>query len=401
MNSIDPSLAKYLSTSKQDILDTYHGKKSKGSEKRKKDPQNNGLLINDSNDVGWGNNALDDDDDGAPGGLHAFICFFGSVCANETRLLVVEHRITSVFKPIASTSKTPKPEQVEDPTPLDEAPLVVGSVIQEAPPSGRISALAPKRLQGGLQTAAQLREENKIRKAAVEAEKLAARATAAAQKSASGEGGEAEGQEDTVYRDKSGKRIDTKAEKAEIARQKRDELQKEMQKMEWGKGLVQREDREKRQREIENMANKPMARYADDEEMNDELKEKGRWNDPAARFLEDSGKKSKKGKVPHKPKYTGPMPPPNRFAIPPGYRQAYFISKQFPLSYSHVMRIDCRYDGVDRSNGFERQLMQVSCISFIESRNKWKGCTDALRLKAGNKRKIQDAAARVFSTEDM
>ena len=236
---------------------------------------------------------------------------------NGSCLQVVEHRITSIFKPIVSASKSQKPEQIEDLTPLDEAPLIVGSVIEEAPLPGQPSAFATKRLQGGLQTAAQLREENKRRKAAVEAEKSASRATAAAQKSASGN----DGQEDTVYRDKSGRRIDTKAEKAELARQKREELQKEMQKMEWGKGLIQREEREQRQRDIDNMANKPMARYADDEEMNAEMKDRGRWNDPAANFLEStSGSNKQKKKAPQKPKYAGPMPPPNRFGIPPGYR---------------------------------------------------------------------------------
>ena len=34
--------------------------------------------------------------------------------------------------------------------------------------------------------------------------------------------------------------------------------------MEWGKGLVQREDRQRKQKEIDDMKNKPMARYHDD-----------------------------------------------------------------------------------------------------------------------------------------
>ena len=69
MNSIDPSLAKYLSTSQQDILDTYHGKRGKG--KRRKDPAGSngkGLVIDDSNDVGWGEAGLNEDDEGGPGG---------------------------------------------------------------------------------------------------------------------------------------------------------------------------------------------------------------------------------------------------------------------------------------------------------------------------------------------
>ena len=185
---------------------------------------------------------------------------------------------------------------------------MIGSVIEEAPPASS----APKRLQGGLQTAAQLREEGARRRAAAEAEKEAARQKAAAAGTDQGE--------ETVYRDRSGKRIDTKAEKADLQRKKREELEKEMQKMEWGKGLVQREDRERRQRELQDMASRDVARYADDEDMNNEMKDVQRWNDPAARFLTGDSSSKKKSKGPSRPKYNGPMPAPNRFGILPGYR---------------------------------------------------------------------------------
>ena len=73
------------------------------------------------------------------------------------------------------------------------------------------------------------------------------------------------------------------------------------------------------------------ARRADDEDANRQLKAVEHWNDPALAFM---AKKRSKG--PQKPKYKGPPPPPNRFGIPPGYR----------------------WDGVDRSNGFEKMLFQ-------------------------------------------
>lgn len=294
MNTLDPSLAKYLSTSKQDIYDTYHGKKRKKA-KHGRDPTSavssgTSSLIVDDNDFGWGTSAAQDDDEMTP---------------------VVEHRTSAAFKPVASTSSAPANTATPADIPADEAPQVVGGIVQEAPTASTSSAYAPKKLQGGLQTAAELREESKRRKAAAKAEReQAERAKAAA---------DYQEEEETVYRDKSGKRIDTKAEKAERARQKRVEMEKEMQKMEWGKGLVQREDREKRQRELEEMANRPVARYADDYEMNQEMKEVQRWNDPAARFLENTTTK-KKSKGPQRPKYSGPMPAPNRFGIPPGYR---------------------------------------------------------------------------------
>lgn len=100
-----------------------------------------------------------------------------------------------------------------------------------------------------------------------------------------------------------------------------------------------------------------LNRYADDEDMNDELKERERWNDPAANFLtvsfplsllrrfiadfvpREQKKKEKKSKGPRFPKYAGPSPAPNRFGIPPGYR----------------------WDGVDRvSRLFKLLLLSVS-----------------------------------------
>ncbi|KIL67630.1 hypothetical protein M378DRAFT_159453 [Amanita muscaria Koide BX008] len=137
--------------------------------------------------------------------------------------------------------------------------------------------------------------------------------------------------QETVYRDASGRKINTKAERAEAARKKREREEKEAQKMEWGKGLVQKEDEEKRKRDLEKQKTTAFARYADDKELNEDMKSKELWNDPAAAFL-----MKKKSKGPKRPEYKGPPPPPNRFGIKPGYR----------------------WDGVDRSNGFEKKFFQ-------------------------------------------
>ncbi|EJD00676.1 uncharacterized protein FOMMEDRAFT_136106 [Fomitiporia mediterranea MF3/22] len=137
--------------------------------------------------------------------------------------------------------------------------------------------------------------------------------------------------QETVYRDATGRKIDTKAERAEAARKKREREEKEAQKMEWGKGVVQREDAAKRAEQLEKEKKRDLAVYADDRELNEEQKSTMRWNDPAAQFLT-----KKRSKGPRKPEYTGPPPPPNRFGIKPGYR----------------------WDGVDRSNGFEKKFFQ-------------------------------------------
>lgn len=137
--------------------------------------------------------------------------------------------------------------------------------------------------------------------------------------------------QETVYRDATGKKINTKAARAEAAKLKREREEKEAQKMEWGKGLVQRDEAEKRKEELEKQRGKKFARYADDADLNEEMKAKELWNDPAAQFLT-----KKRTKGPRKPEYQGPPPPPNRFGIKPGYR----------------------WDGVDRGNGFEKKLFQ-------------------------------------------
>ena len=91
--------------------------------------------------------------------------------------------------------------------------------------------------------------------------------------------------QETVYRDASGRKIDTKAERAEAVRKKREKEEREAQKMEWGKGLVQREDEAKRKAQLEKERNRDLAVYADDKELNEDLKARDRWNDPAAQFL--------------------------------------------------------------------------------------------------------------------
>ncbi|KAF6755475.1 pre-mRNA-splicing factor CWC26 [Ephemerocybe angulata] len=204
----------------------------------------------------------------------------------------------TVQEGLAGSSSGVKEEE-EEPTPLDEQPTVV-----ETP------------FVGGLVTAKQLKKVVPQRTVQKD-EGFTAEDIARAQ--------------ETVYRDSSGRKVDMKAAKAEAARLKREREEKEAQKMEWGKGLVQRDEKEERRKEMEKNRSRKFARGVDDADLNEELKSKELWNDPAAAFL---SKNKKKG--PRKPEYSGPPPPPNRFGIKPGYR----------------------WDGVDRGNGFEKKLFQ-------------------------------------------
>ncbi|KAI8082196.1 Pre-mRNA-splicing factor of RES complex-domain-containing protein [Thamnidium elegans] len=159
---------------------------------------------------------------------------------------------------------------------------------------------------------------------------------------------------ETVYRDNSGRKVDPKIKRAEEARKRKEEIEKAARRMEWGKGLVQRKEAEEEKRRLNEEKDKPMARYADDEDLNEELKERERWNDPAAGFLTKKTSKSK-GKRLVRPTYKGAWKP-NRFMIAPGYR----------------------WDGVDRSTGFE----------------------DTFLLQQ-NQTKSRAAEAHAWATEDM
>lgn len=68
-------------------------------------------------------------------------------------------------------------------------------------------------------------------------------------------------QQETVYRDSSGRKIDTKAAKAETARLKRQQLEQEAKRMEWGKGIVQRDAEIARKREAEVERGSDFVRY--------------------------------------------------------------------------------------------------------------------------------------------
>eukprot|EP01112_Ceratiomyxa_fruticulosa_P000035 TRINITY_DN1000_c0_g1_i2.p1 TRINITY_DN1000_c0_g1~~TRINITY_DN1000_c0_g1_i2.p1 ORF type:complete len:475 (-),score=139.11 TRINITY_DN1000_c0_g1_i2:37-1461(-) len=131
---------------------------------------------------------------------------------------------------------------------------------------------------------------------------------------------------ETVYRDKRGRKLEGLM---EFKRQQDGKfVNEEEQGLEWGTGLAQKKMKEDQKTREEEEKLKPFARYRDDADLDSSLKEQDRWGDPMAGLIT---------KPVSKPKYRGPPPAPNRFGILPGHR----------------------WDGQDRSNGFEANLFKA------------------------------------------
>lgn len=235
---------KYMSGPKADAILSRAAPKKKKKKRNMEDATSTTAgpsFIKDDDAIGWGMDQTKDEDDD-----------FADAVVAEDRSFKKRKTATSD----KSSWITIQEGEKEEPTPADEQPMVVDT---EEQPS-----------LGGLMTASKLR-------------KMMPSSRVATQESATAE--EIAQAQETVYRDSSGKRRDTKAERAAAARAKREREEKEAQKMEWGKGLVQKEEEEKRRRELEKQRGTAFARHADDKELNEEMKSKELWNDPAAAFL--------------------------------------------------------------------------------------------------------------------
>ena len=150
--------------------------------------------------------------------------------------------------------------------------------------------------------------------------------------------------QETIYRDARGRIINVAMKRAELRRQAEEEERKKAEEIESRRGDVQRREREAQKRALVDAKDMTLSRYADDKDLNAELKEQERWNDPAAQFLSKSSGKGAKG-VKGKKTYLGAFEP-NRYGVRPGHR----------------------WDGVDRSIGFEKK--------WFEARNRQKDIKD-------------------------
>jgi len=212
----------------------------------------------------------------------------------------------------------------------EDAPAVVVPSTEDAAP--RMSSGA----KAGLQTAADTA-------AIVAAEE---REAVAVKKRRGGKRQEPE--EETIYRDAAGRRIDISMKRAEVRAAEEERRRAEKKEREDAMGAVQLRQREERKKELDEAKFLTVARGADDEDMNEELKAQSRWGDPMAGYMAE--KRAEEGVGPERDGgmttttttttkrrvYAGAAPP-NRYGIPPGWR----------------------WDGVDRGNGFEKEWFQA------------------------------------------
>ncbi|KAK3703291.1 hypothetical protein RRG08_017335 [Elysia crispata] len=160
----------------------------------------------------------------------------------------------------------------------------------------------------------------------------------------------------TVVRDKhTGKRKNLQAESEKAAEEEKKKEEQREKYAAWGKGVKQRQDKEAKLQDQIHEAMKPLARYSDDADLDAMRRLEERAEDPMLAFIQKRRKKEEeKAGVKKKkelPRYKGPAPPPNRFNLMPGYR----------------------WDGVDRSNGFEKKIFahRANKTAIKEMAYKW------------------------------
>ncbi|PSS12252.1 hypothetical protein M430DRAFT_106727 [Amorphotheca resinae ATCC 22711] len=307
------SLSSYLASK---YLTAEPAPSSSTKKRKRKTPSSTpGLIIADDDELGWSNTATaQDDDDDTPQTVAS-----GSAEFRKAK--------KSSWKTVGVPALQPKDSE------QDEADRILKEAAEEG--RGRDDDEAPAiedagivkmgdGTHAGLQSAAAVAAQFAKRK------KEEMDAWQRESKSKHGKGVA----EETVYRDATGRRIDISLRRAEARRELDEKARKELEEKEAMKGDVQRLQRQKRREELDEARFIPVARTIDDEELNAELKERERWNDPAAQFL--ASKKAGKSRS-GKPMYKGSWAP-NRYGIPPGHR----------------------WDGVDRGNGWEAERFKAA-----------------------------------------
>ncbi|KAI3330833.1 Pre-mRNA-splicing factor of RES complex-domain-containing protein [Ustulina deusta] len=155
---------------------------------------------------------------------------------------------------------------------------------------------------------------------------------------------------ETIYRDATGRRVDVSMKRAELRREAEEAARRREAAELALRGDVQADEARRRREALDDAKVMAFARHADDADMNADMKARVRWGDTMAAFVKPrddgggggiGGSNAAKGRrrvvvVKGRPVYKGAWTP-NRYQIPPGYR----------------------WDGVDRSNGFEAERFKA------------------------------------------
>lgn len=134
--------------------------------------------------------------------------------------------------------------------------------------------------------------------------------------------------------------------------QKKDEKPKEI-KLEWGKGLAQKREAEERLEELELEKAKPFARSRDDPDLDNMLKDRVRWGDPMAHLV----KKKHSSEVVVRDIGDNERMKESGFIVPQEVPNHSWLKRGFDAAPNRYgIRPGRHWDGVDRSNGFEKQM---------------------------------------------
>ena len=309
--------------------------KSKSQSKKRKCKQNAGLLITEDDATGWAaNDKKDEHEDNLPVTIAGTSTDFRKAKRSNWKIISggakpappstgQDAEAAAADAIIASVAAEAKARRDGE----DQAPVVEDVDVDFGNDKPSVQRMTDGTL-AGLQSAAAVADQLKRQKQKEQEEWERERAAAA--------GGQ--GKEQTGYRDAAGHRIDAALQRQAARRALAEKEEKERQALDALKGDVQLEEAKLRRQRLADAKHMALARKADDEEMNRELKEQQRWNDPMAQFMTQLNTTAwgKKNKRKGKPVYVGPAPP-NRYGIRPGYR----------------------WDGVDRGNGFENERFKV------------------------------------------
>ena len=295
------------------------------SKKRKRKPTSiEGLVITDDDDLTWNQPSIlqHGNADDSPFTVSGATSEFRRTRKSNWRTLgstVADEETATADAVLAATAAENESKQVND----DELPVVESE-------SGvmKMSDGTHAGLQSAAAVSAQLQKRQQEERADFERHRKSKK------------------EEETVYRDATGRRIDVSMQRAEARRVAAEAEEKDKQAKQALRGEVQLDQMRRRKEQLEDAKLLPFSRTVDDEIMNKELKDKDRWNDPMLQFMDERSRNARDRKGANKrPIYKGAAPP-NRYGIKPGYR----------------------WDGVDRGIGFETERFKA-----INRRDRLKG----------------------------